>query len=85
MSGIAKTPKSVIRCVNGILFDSMFNAVSKEQALEIMNSYDALVFKTSVSACHGRGVRKVERKDYENEIEYRSGGDTIQLCGAGNN
>lgn len=76
MSGIVKTPKSVIRCVNGILFDSMFNAVSKEQALEIMNNYDALVFKTSVQACHGRGVRKVERKDYENEIEYRSGGGT---------
>ena len=43
MGDSVKTPKSVIRCVGGIFFDSEFNILTKEQAIEVMNGYDALV------------------------------------------
>ena len=74
MADSVKTPKSVVRCVDGIFFDSDFNVLTEEEALETMNNYDALVFKTSMNVGHGVGVSKVEKKNYANEMKYRSGG-----------
>lgn len=71
LEGNIKTPKVVLRNVGGVLYNADFDPLTKSQALDLMNKYSALVFKTSCNSGHGTGVTMVEKCDYENEMEIR--------------
>ena len=61
-------PKAVIRCINGDYYDSMYNIISKDKALKLLKRYSKLVFKKSLGIGHGKGVKLVDNKNYEEEL-----------------
>jgi len=64
-----KSPKAVIRNVNGVLFNEEFNAISQESSFKILDGYNTLVFKKSIGAGHGAGVRKVTSSECKEIIK----------------
>lgn len=55
-----KKPKTIFKCVNGVLFDSSMNIISIDKAFQLVKDYTAICVKlTTFSAC-GQGVRKID-------------------------
>lgn len=63
-----KMPKTIVRKINGELYDENFNIISKEQAMSLMNDYDCLVYKVSIGSSHGRGEKLINKGEYEREL-----------------
>ena len=72
-------PKSVLRIIDGRLYDSDYNIVPSEHANQILLKLkDNLIIKPSISTCGGWGVRRISdwenvdilniRKEYPNAI-----------------
>lgn len=49
-------PKTIIREINGFLYDADFNIISGEEAQKILSKYEKLVIKDSNGVGHGKGV-----------------------------
>ena len=64
-----KFPKCVIRCIDGDFYDENFNYIVLEEAKNLLNNYDKLVFKRTFGAGHGKNVLLSAKEDYENNIK----------------
>ena len=64
-------PKTMVRSVEGFLYDQDFNLITLDKAKEILSSYDEVVFKPSDKWC-GQGVHlaKPSELDLENSGNY---------------
>ena len=64
-------PHAVVRKMQGVLYDENYRPIDEETALRLMSAYDALVFKISRDSSQGRGVKRVEKTDYQRMLtEY---------------
>ena len=64
-----KHPKTIVHRICGTFFDEDYNRIGQDRALELLNGYESLVFKLSRDTRQGKGVRKVEQKNYRKELE----------------
>ncbi len=62
-----KTPETVLRNVEGTFLDADYESVA--DAFSLLEPYEELVFKKSLSSCHGDGVRLVKRMEYRKVME----------------
>lgn len=73
-----KFPEAIVRKINGDYYDNSFHYIDYNEALEKLKKYDSLVFKKSLGEGHGKGVKLVLKKDYEDEINSFGNNYVIQ-------
>lgn len=56
----AKFPETIIKNIDGCLYDGSFNLIEQEKAAEIVKNYDKVVVKPTKDSGQGRGVTLVE-------------------------
>ena len=56
-------PKAVLRQINRTLYDSTYDMVSMEDAVQKLRQYDWLVLKESNNTDHGKGVKKLSSEE----------------------
>lgn len=61
----------MLRRIDGDFYDSEYQYINSDKALEILSNYDNLVFKISIGSAHGKGVSLVNKSEYDKKIgEY---------------
>lgn len=63
-----KFPKVYVRCLNGHFYDESMNMLSKEKAIESLNSYNNIIIKPSLGSNQGKGVLKVSITDKHTDL-----------------
>ena len=62
------SPKCVLHNVDGVLYDNLFNRISVDSALLLLEKYDKLVYKKSTETGHGKDVFLINKSDYSRLI-----------------
>ncbi len=57
-------PKTVLRNINGVLLDSDYRPISKEQATELMKGFQKLIVKPSIESGFGKSVSLYKNEDF---------------------
>jgi|GEM_PF-3162784 len=63
-----KFNENCIKNISGEFYDSKMNHITREEAMQIMNSHDRLVFKRTLGFGHGTGVLVADKKDFQDVI-----------------
>lgn len=64
-------PETIVREINGFLYDKDFNLISADEAVNILKPYDNLVIKDSNGVGHGKGVDCLPISEIEIVIKKR--------------
>jgi len=69
--------KSIIRSVEGFLYDEHFRVITPSRAKEILSEYDEIVFKPSDAWC-GKGVKLMKTEEVQLSELQKSGNFVLQ-------
>lgn len=79
--GIVKFPTTVLRCYNGVYFDSALQPLSPLEAMKILMADDeVLLFKPAYRTVQGMGIKLLHKKDIENFANQIKSGETVVKC-----
>lgn len=72
-----KFPNTIVRNIDGMMYDADYNMITTDDAKNLLNRYDEVVFKPSVENGFGRGVTLVRCSD-ENPLDYKKDNYIVQ-------
>lgn len=76
-------PKSPLRCINGVRFDSSNEPVERKDSFSLLKKGEDYIIKPIEETCGGQGVKKFKAESVEqwNEIQKSfNGGFVVQEC-----